>query len=66
MKLTTLRDFVDGQRSLIGAAEVLNVPKQNVSYALRGVKGRTFVLEEDDGTLVMLREVPKRVKKKGA
>lgn len=60
MKLTELKDFVSGHRSMIAAAQALEVPKQNVSYALRGVKGRTFVLEQDDGQLVMLREVPKR------
>ena len=60
MKLTTLREFVDGHQSIISAAKTLGVPKQNVSYALRGVKGKTFVLTEDDGNLVLLREVPKR------
>jgi hypothetical protein len=60
MKITPLKEWIEGHRSLTGAAEVLNVPKQNLSFALNKVKGMTYVLEEDDGTLRLLREVAKR------
>ena len=37
MKITPLKEWIEGHRSLTAAAEVLDVPKQNLSFALNKV-----------------------------
>ncbi len=63
MKLTELNLFVQEYKSMRAAASELNLPVQNVHWALNKVKGRTFVVQNDDGTYMLLREV---VSKKGS
>lgn len=60
MKLHTLDDFLLNHKSLRQAADVLAVPAQNLSWMTRKVQGKTYVLEGDDGTYTLLREVCKR------
>lgn len=63
MKLTTLDDFTKEYKSLRAAATALGLPVQNIHWALRHVKGKTYVLQGEDGTYKLLREV---VSKKGS
>lgn len=58
--IQTLEQFVAKYKSLRSAAEALAVPAQNLSWILRKVKGRTFVMEESDGVYTLLREVSQR------
>ena len=63
MKLTELSEFVTEYKSLRAAATELGLPVQNVHWALNKVKGRTYVLKDEEGKYMLLREV---VSKKGA
>nr|UVX62869.1 MAG: hypothetical protein [Bacteriophage sp.] len=63
MKLTELSEFVKEYKSLRAASTELGLPVQNVHWALNKVKGRTYVLLQEDGTYMLLREV---VSKKGS
>lgn len=60
MRLIELSEYVKEFKSLRSASEALSLPVQNVHWALTKVKGKSFVLEEDDGTLRLLREVVQR------
>lgn len=63
MKLTELSEFLKEYKSMRAAADELGLPVQNVHWALTKVKGRTFVMKDDDGKYMLLREV---VSKKGS
>lgn len=63
MKLTELSLFIQEYKSMRAAASELNLPVQNIHWALNKVKGRTYVLQDDEGNYQLLREV---VSKKGS
>lgn len=63
MKLTELSEFVKDYKSMRAASDELGLPVQNVHWALTKVKGRTFVLKDEEGNYMLLREV---VSKKGS
>lgn len=63
-KLHTLEDFLKGKKSLRQAASALDIAPQSLSWMRNKVDNNTFILEDEDGSLTVLREV--RLKKKGA